>query len=260
MTTADVPQGPTTILGVDCATDCANIGLARASYQEGGCVIEDARAAGRHEDVVKTLATWVEQGKGRALIALDAPLGWPAPLAAALKEHTAGDLIEAEADALFRRQTDDIVWKHTGKRPLDVGADRIARTAIAALRLLDGLRKQLGERVPLAWTPQFEEPVAAIEVYPAATLQFRGLPSSGYKDTSEKASDNRRAILAELGRIAEIPPQISNKCDNANVLDALVCVIADTDFLGGAVLRPLEMENAKREGWIWVRSDRSSSA
>ena len=56
------------------------------------------------------------------------------------------------------------------KTPLDVGADRIARTAYAALHLLGSVRVQLHLSIPLAWAPTDISVVAAIEVYPAATL------------------------------------------------------------------------------------------
>src|SRR5437016_7332440 len=49
---------------------------------------------------------------------------------------------------MFRRVTDDVIYERLGKRPLDVGADRIARTAHAALRFLEELRGFLGSTSP----------------------------------------------------------------------------------------------------------------
>jgi hypothetical protein len=74
-----------------------------------------------------------------------------------------------EPNELFRRATDDDIKLRLGKRPLDVGADRIARTAAAALKLLDRLRRETGRPIPLAWTPDEDPTWRAIEVYPVAT-------------------------------------------------------------------------------------------
>jgi hypothetical protein len=63
------------------------------------------------------------------LDAIDAPLGWPKPLAETLIDHRAGLPIETPANAMFRRTTDLFIQRKLKKTPLDVGADRIARTA-----------------------------------------------------------------------------------------------------------------------------------
>jgi hypothetical protein len=63
------------------------------------------------------------------LDAIDAPLGWPKPLAETLIDHRAGMPIETPANAMFRRTTDLFIQRKLKKTPLDVGADRIARTA-----------------------------------------------------------------------------------------------------------------------------------
>jgi hypothetical protein len=93
---------------------------------------------------------WLDQ-RDNVLIALDAPLGWPRALGACLQSHMAGAPLDSEANALFRRATDDEIKVRLSKRPLDVGADRIARTAVAALELLGALRRETGRPVPLAW-------------------------------------------------------------------------------------------------------------
>jgi hypothetical protein len=57
------------------------------------------------------------------LIAIDAPLGWPKPLAETLMNHRAGVAIETPANAMFRRATDVFIQQKLRKTPLDVGAD-----------------------------------------------------------------------------------------------------------------------------------------
>ena len=151
---------------------------------------------------------------------------------------------------MFRRQTDRTVHAALGKLPLDVGADRIARTAVAALRLLDELRSRTGHEIPLAWKSELVEP-AAIEVYPAGTLVALGLRSSGYKEPGQ--TERRREILEILSKRIEGPLERGLLLQNADVLDATLCVVAALDFLSGAVIPPEEPEVARREGWIWVR-------
>jgi hypothetical protein len=70
---------------------------------------------------------------------------------------------------MFRRMTDDEIHRRLRKRPLEVGANLIARTAHSALKLLGEIRERTGLAIPLAWAPVEALPYRAIEVYPAAT-------------------------------------------------------------------------------------------
>ena len=97
--------------------------------------------------------------------------------------------------------------------------------------------------------------VSAIEVYPAATLIAYGLmPSRSYK---QKGSENERHELVErLADIVELGRAAHNEMVACHdLLDAAVCVIAGVNFAEGNVVEPLseEMEQAKREGWIWFK-------
>ena len=40
--------------------------------------------------------------------------------------------------------------------------------------------------------------------------------------------------------------------DNADVLDAAVCVLAAEDFVAGRATPPTDRSAAEREGWIWT--------
>ncbi len=84
-----------------------------------------------------------------------------------------------------RKGTDRFIKAEIGKQPLDVGADPIAPTAVAALRLVAEIRKLTGHPIALAWSREVTGP-AAIEVYPAATLPAHGLPASGYKKSPDE--------------------------------------------------------------------------
>jgi hypothetical protein len=57
-------------------------------------------------------------------------------LAETLIIHRAGMSLETPADPMFRRTTDVFIQRTLKKTPLDVGADRIARTAYATLAIL----------------------------------------------------------------------------------------------------------------------------
>ena len=39
---------------------------------------------------------------------------------------------------------------------------------------------------------------------------------------------------------------------NADVFDAAVCVLAAQDFLSVPVIQPESLQEARKEGWIWI--------
>ena len=183
-----------------------------------------------------------------ALIAIDAPLGWPGGMATALGPHMAGELIRTDPGMLFLRETDRDIKKRVGKTPLEVGADRIARTAHAALCVLHLLRQGVGKPIPLAWSRKFEG-VVAVEVYPAATLIGWGCDSTGYKKPTDVAA--REGIADKLsGAIAGLSAAVGGPAD---VFDACLCLVAAKDFLDGRAMRPRDHDLAIKEGWIWAR-------
>jgi hypothetical protein len=194
------------------------------------------------------VANWIGRSPSRVLLAIDAPLGWPIDLSSALGTHRAGDSLPISPALLFRRDTDREVQRRTGKTPLDVGADRIARTAHSALALLGTLRETVGA-VPLAWTCDFDG-TAAIEVYPSATLKVRGWPSTKYKKPEQRIE--RQVIVDLIRKSATLPPDDSSLLACGDVLDAAICVLAGVDFLECRAGAPGNHELAAREGWIWV--------
>ena len=209
------------------------------------------------------VAEWLFAREGQdVLIALDAPLGWPDGLGKAISRHLAGNPIIASSNDVFRRFTDRQIKKLIDKQPLDVGADRIARTAHAALKELDALRNRCHSPIPLAWSKDDLEGIQAIEVYPAATLKSHGLPHKGYKEAKDS---KHRAIREEIAKGlpgVEIPDNyLETVLDSADGLDAVVCLIAAADFLRGDASVPPDnkFDVARREGWIWCKKNQSQS-
>lgn len=103
----------TGIIGVDCATQPRKVGLAFGSYQDGAVRIERVLAGSRVTSLVQTVAEWTKRTPS-TLLALDAPLGWPAGLGPALQEHQAGGPVALESNTLFRRTTDRFVIRPLG--------------------------------------------------------------------------------------------------------------------------------------------------
>jgi predicted RNase H-like nuclease len=236
-----------TIIGVDCATDPRKVGLALGTWRNREATISDVRVGGRGEPLAETITGWISNDMP-TLIALDAPLGWPIELGPQLVDHSAGEPLDVEANDLFRRETDRVVKEKIGRQPLDVGSNLIARTAHAALRLLDEVRTLSDCAVPLAWDSRVES-VSAIEVYPAATLTAYGIQASGYKGKQDIRS--REMMIEALRAHLVLPKDTSLMEEKADALDAGVCVLAAADFLDGRVVQPTDLAKAKREGWIW---------
>jgi predicted RNase H-like nuclease len=250
VSTASAPMN-NVIIGVDCATDVRKIGIARGIRSPEELRVDAAAPCSSEATAADTICDLIGPRRP-ALIAFDAPLGWPIALGASLATHRAGGRLPQQANGLFRRHTDDFIATRIGKRPLDVGADRIARTAHSALQVLHDLRNRLAVPVPLAWAPSNIQDVAAIEVYPAATLKQLGLPYVAYKKNEQQPA--RTIIVDGLSRFANVEGIACAAALNADVLDAVVCVIAGNDFLAGRCHFPENQSAALHEGWIWVRA------
>jgi len=238
-----------TIVGIDCATIDAKIGVAWGTWSGGKVEVLEVALCGPERSAASFVTAWLRDSGIPGLVAIDAPLGWPQPLARTLSAHRAGELIRTSPNDMFRRETDRFIQRTLGKTPLDVGADRIARTAHAALRLLGEVRTELGIAIPLAWsTPPIG--VAAIEVYPAATLLAHGLRATGYKRPNQVAE--RREIISALAGTLCLETEIALLETSADALDAVVCLLAAKDFLEGRAAGPTDQPLAELEGWIWA--------
>ena len=263
-----------TIIGIDFAVSPANTGLALATLSGRHTEIPflDDVQTGKDNAPTDVVADWLQKAKKDdepALIAIDAPLGWPNELSHALNRHMAGERICAPAHRLFDRETDrDIACL---KKPKSVGAERIARVAHAALNFLADLRNKMSLDLPLAWDWQGIREASVIEVYPASTLKAYSLPFEGYKASSQGTEKEKRGkrneiaagLLAERGpdmcRVGMAEPVRRRLTDDDDLLDAAVCVVAAMDFLCGYAVGPTPAKQwlGAREGWIWARREKA---
>ena len=240
----------TTLIGIDCATQVKHIGIALGFFKNGKAQVDEVINVPSRTSIVDTITKWISLTPA-TLFSIDAPLGWPKHLGEILHFHEAGQQIIIEPKQLFRRETDLFIKREIEKQPLDVGADKIARTAHATLRLLGEIRERIGEPIPLVWEPGILSGVYAIEVYPAATLKAYGIKDTGYKGIV--GLDERKQMLKQLREYIELPFDISLMENNDDAFDAAICILAGADFLRGDVYEPTDLELAKKEGWIWVK-------
>ena len=238
------------VIGVDCATDARNVGLSRGVYINNDISLFETTFGSNGSSIADIIRDWIQTGD-KVILAIDAPLGWPEDMGNALRHHLAGQTLSVESNLLFRRETDRFIKKALGKQPLDVGADRIARTAHAALKIIGELQLAINTKIEMAWNPEKLNGVSIIEVYPAATLQCYGIRSGGYKAKEQR--DERDEILNELSKFVDIQCDLLQMRQSADVLDSAVCLLAAKDFLNGDVHFPNDYKKAEKEGWIWVK-------
>ena len=243
------------IVGIDCSTDIKKLGIAKGVFSSGELVITEV-AIGQPNHV-QIISSWLKSSE-RTLIALDAPLGWPQAMGTNLVTHKAGTVIDVESNTMFRRHTDWFIKHKLNKQSLDVGSNLIARTALFALKLIESIRKETGKQIPLAWSPKFSASCAAIEVYPAATLEARGISSKGYKkSTPDKPSplERRREILGLLDGEFQVEFDEEMVVANDDNLDAVLCLLAAADFLRDKAYKPSPdmKRTVEKESWIWVK-------
>lgn len=238
------------LIGLDAATKPEKVGFACGHLRNGVVQIDRAGLLKNADDPDSLAAIIIPalMSARDAVVAIDAPLGWPTDMGPILGQHQAGDVINASPRNLFQRHTDRHINDSVGKHPLEVGADRIARTAHAALQLLHTLRQETGKAIPLAWSPAIQG-AAVIEVYPAATLIGWHCESTGYKKMSNAGV--RMRIARQVG---EVLPGLERWVNRpVDVFDALLCVLAAKDFLDGKAPPPPNQALAMKEGWIWAK-------
>ena len=90
------------VVGIDSATAAKKVGIALADCDESRCALVAVELGESQELLARKIASWLPSA-GSALLALDAPLGWPAALGPALVQHVAGEPVGQNPGLLFRR-------------------------------------------------------------------------------------------------------------------------------------------------------------
>jgi len=238
------------IIGIDCATNKKNVAIGYGVYSQSKSIIKKVVASAGKEEPVDIISKLAKKEKS-VLFAFDSPLGWPREMAHVLYSHKAGEPIDVDANSLFNRETELFIKKVIGKKPLEVGADRIARTTKWTLDLLDKLRKELNYGIPLSWNHNEILPASAIEVYPAATLLSRHINIRGYKNNQN--IKKRNEILERIKEYITIEADKKDITETSHKLDACICVLAASDFLRGDCIPPPKEFSVEKEGWVWIR-------
>ena len=239
---------PQIIVGLDMSANKKDQGVAVGEIWPGGRI-----------ELVKVGNGWIFaqilNDYKPTLLAIDAPLGWPVAMRAALCGHHVGENITIPPDKVFHRATDKFIKDKIGKKPFEVGAAWIARTAYAACKLLGK------QEIPVLLKPGIPKCLSAIEVYPAATLLAYGWERemlAQKMSTKEKERVRRQEKIDFLKEQSVVfHDMVEQKVlDNNHFCDACVCLLAARDFLRGECYEPqggiLETD-VEIEGWIWVK-------
>ena len=72
-------MGQMRVIGLDCATDESNIGVALGAYEPGSFLVSEVAICSPARSAASVVSAWLD-GVQDALLAIDAPLGWPATL------------------------------------------------------------------------------------------------------------------------------------------------------------------------------------
>ncbi|MCG8452397.1 MAG: DUF429 domain-containing protein [Spirochaetales bacterium] len=258
----------TMLIGLDAAVDDKNNGLVALLYSQG--CITDVLLRDHTQTVVEQILDWWNWAP-RILLGVDSPLGWPLPFQQAMSQLSAGRRVEGEYPSIFYRLTDIDIHQRFRKKPLDVAADRIARTAFCTLERLDELRQQ-HKQLHLLFSDQEDFTAGFIEVYPAATLLANGCSIQGYKKSQEARKHLLVQIMKQYSAFEKMSPTGTMEkedsvgfsldqtalVENEHLFDAFICALSALDFLEHRAQEPdrskVEIDRVHHEGWTWVKN------
>lgn len=244
--------GAAALVGIASARQEARLGLARGGLDESGSLrIERVTLGSAGESAAATVAGWLRDST-RYIVALDAPLGWPASMGHVLSEHQAGCVANAGEGIRFHRDTDRFVAQHVGRTPPEVGAHAAAHSAVAALALLGQIRQSSGLELRLAWDPHVDS--GAIETFPVATLRGHGFSKASYRGKSLAGRGVRERIVDLLETRCELWVPRAVLVDDVTLLDAALGVMAAADFVRAQCEGPPDIDAGRKEGWIWFKA------
>ncbi len=241
------------LVGIDLAVAATNSAIAIARFSSGRLTVDHVSMAVVDEDLEGVLDD-ADIGQ-TTLLCIDAPLGWPQSFRSVFADHRAASPIDVDANTLFRRETDRDIYRRRQKTPLDVGADRIARTALRAVNLVGALRRRTQRPIDLPLTSaQIRAPgIHVLETYPAGYIKARNIEAKGYRD--RQAVSLRLSLLRNVVddarsfvELSEIDDSVAGRAD---LLDSVLCVLAGYRAWTGVAPEPTDRGSAEIEGWIW---------
>jgi len=229
-------------LGVDLAAGDRDTAVCRVDWSGERPVLERLWVGASDDDIVR-LREHAE------VVAIDAPFGWPRAFARAVAAYAAGAPWPAsKPPGLWSRRTDEAARTRTGRPPLSVSSDRIARPAERAARLLT----LLGQGAPAA-RDGFD---GVLEVYPAGALRLWQVPAAGSKGPLGRGLREamRDRVVSAVGIVVSAD-RIELLAETDHALDALVAALVGRAFKRGWAAgpeTPEDREAAQSEGWIWL--------
>jgi len=240
------------IIGIDYATKERFIGLSLLDYDKS--ILLEVTTGNPKRKSIEVITEWINKCNDKFLICIDSPLGWPESFKKQLSNHMTGNPIKIPKDSFFLRETDKIIHKELGKKPLEVTANFIARTAFSALNFLDEISKEIGNDIKLVWKLDAVYDNGVIETYPAGWLESEGIKSMGYK----KNPDRIREIFSYIEKNSSIDLSIIRKRElSDHELDSLICCLVGKEFLDGKCIDPFKfgitIPLLTGEGWIWFK-------
>ena len=157
------------IIGLDWATEDARRAVAAVDVQGDRAALVHLERCSRRKPAL-TIVGDLLANSDQALLAIDAPLGWPVGMRTGLETHVAGQLVCVGPAEMFARATDRLVRERLKYRPMEVGANLIARVAHSALVFLDQLRKTSRRPIPLLWSATVARQSRSIRRRPSASV------------------------------------------------------------------------------------------
>ncbi len=175
-----------------------------------------------------------------AVIAIDAPLGWPTAMVDLATDGHIASMGEFRHNPYLFRETERFLSKH-GFRPLSAVQDRIGSQSTKGIHFL----RAVGSRVKDVgvWKADHDETdLTIIETYPAPC----------------KSSDKFQALFRSIDESHEFREQLDGRggAFRDDVRDALRCAIIA--WLYSEKLQSLKEPGSgivPEEGWIWVPKD-----
>jgi Protein of unknown function (DUF429) len=238
-------------LGIDLAAQARGTAACVVRWSDGVAKVERLDAGLTNDDLLPPM-------HDADVVGLDAPFGWPADFAEAVRRWSdAGEWLPAWDDkngcpTLRLRETDRWVTAQIFKQPLSVSSDRIGITAWRAAALLARFHDEDGSRLDRVRG-------TVREVYPAAAL-IRWKLLALREPTSYKRDAAARDAL--LQRLAAAVPWLTIADEHRtrlhasdHAIDALVsALVARAAALDRATPPPPDPPPGRSEveGWIWV--------